>query len=72
MAGFFKRKVAECLWCEAVDVRDKARIGVVLDVATLDKVLHGIEWTILSLLKFYDVSLEKIHLQIYTHMHAYS
>ena len=60
---FLKREVAECLRCEAVDVRDKARVGVVLDVAALDEVLHSIEWTILPSLKLNDVCLEEIHLQ---------
>ena len=63
VVGLLKREVAECLRCEAVDVRDKARVGVVLDVAALDEVLHSIEWTALPPLKLNDVRLEEIHLQ---------
>ena len=50
VVGLFKRKVTERLRCEAIDVRDKTRVGVVFDVATLNEVLHGVEWAILSLL----------------------
>ena len=63
MVGLLECEVAERLRCEAVNVRDKARVGVVLDVAALDKVLHSIQWTALPLLKLNDVRLKEIHLQ---------
>ena len=63
MVGLLEREVTEGLWSESIDVRDKARVGVVLDVATLDEVLHGIQWTTLPLLKLNDVRLKEIHLQ---------
>ena len=63
MVGFLEREVAEGLWSESVDVRDKARVRVVLDVAALDEVLHSVQWTTLPLLKLNDVCLKEIHLQ---------
>ena len=63
MVGLLKCEVAEGLRSESIDVRDKARVGVVFDVATLDEVLHGVEWTTLPLLKLNDVCLKEINLQ---------
>lgn len=54
--------MAESLRRQSVDVRHKAGIGVVFDVASLNEVLHGKQWTALSLLKLYDIRLEEVHL----------
>ena len=62
MIGLLKSEVAKGLRGESVDVRHKARVGVVFDVATLDEVLHRKERVPLSLRQLYDVRLEEIHL----------
>ena len=58
--------MAEGLRSESVHVRDKARVGVVLDVLALDEVLHAIQWTAVPALQLNDVRLEEINLKNYT------
>ena len=62
MVRLLKREVAEGLGSESVHVRHKPRVGVVLDVAAINEMLHPIEGTPLATFELYDVSLAKVDL----------
>ena len=63
MFRLLKSKVTKCLRCESVHIRNKPRIRVILDVATLDKMFHTIQWRSFSTSELNNVRLKKINLE---------
>ncbi len=63
VVGPLKREVTERLRSEAIEVRHKPRVRVVLDIATLDEMFHPVQWTAFLTFEFYNVRLKKVHLE---------
>ena len=63
MVGPLEAEVTESLRGESVDVGDKTRVGIVLDVAAVNKMFHPIQRTPFATFELDDVRLAEINLE---------
>lgn len=63
MVGFLEGEVAESLGGESVDVGYESRVGVVLDIAAVDEVLHAEQGAAVATFELYNVRLTEVNLK---------